>query len=125
MDLVRIVSSVVFLAVSLTLAVCTSSVGLGIPSGPPALRGAVEAVRHSATASGVTVRPAGAGCATTAVVAAETRVFRRGPDRALAFVGVGAAGAAALEVGLDVEAWTDGPASCDEAVGAVAVVLLP
>ncbi len=109
MDLARIVPFFVLLVLGLTLAVCASPGALGVPDGPPTVRGAVARIQHSATASGLLVEPGGGACGLQATADAGTRVVRRDASGRPVPVGTGAEGVGALSVGDSVSVWVDGP----------------
>lgn len=106
MDPFRLGAYGALLASSLALAVCASP--RLAPDGPPTVRGTLAEVRHSATASGLTVE-AGGACGMVATAGPETQVLRRDADGVLRPVGVGAPAVGALEVGQTVSVWADGP----------------
>jgi hypothetical protein len=100
--------SIVLLALTLTLAACIPEPAIQLPDAPPTVRGTLAEVRHSATASGLSV-DGGEACGMVATADAETRVLRRGADGVLRLVGDGAPAVGALEVGQTVAVWADGP----------------
>lgn len=125
MNLVRIVTSSVLLVLGLTLAVCAAPGALGVPYGPPDVRGTLAEVRHGATASGLTVEPGDGTCGLQATADAETRYLRRSADGRLTPLGTGAEGVGALAIGDVAEVWVEGPVmeSCPTQGRAAVVVV--
>lgn len=104
MDISPLASRSVLLVLGLTAVACVRPASVRVPDGPPTVRGAVVSVRHSATATGILVRPAGEACGLQAVADAQTRVLERSASGAVTEVGIGA-----VAVDDTVEVYVDGP----------------